>query len=159
MENGMKRSLIVIASALAFVQLAGAGPLADQKQWEAVEKKIKDTEADIAKPNRCGGPVVGKIDKASFADDEAKKVGHYCAAALSGVGALCSLAANKDHKPAILKAVASVTCHYDASLQTGSSALHWGTKVVKSGTNVDVSFNSKSSNIESEVRDFLSKEL
>lgn len=155
----MKKVVSIFAATLTYLQIANAGPLADQKVWDTAEKKIKDAAGEVAKPNRCGGPIAGAFDKASFSTDEAKKVTHFCAAAVSGVGAFCSLSANKDHKPAILKAVTSVTCHYDASLQTGSSAVHWGTKIVKSGTNLDVSFNEKSSNLESEVRDFLSKEL
>ena len=155
----MKSSFIAFAATFTFAQLAGAGPLTDQKMWEAVEKKIKDAESEVAKPHHCGGPVTGQIDKASFTTDEGKKIAHYCAAAVTGIGTFCAMEANKTHKPDILKAVTSVTCHYDGSLQTGSSALHWGTKVVKSGTNVDVSFNEKSSNVEAEVKGFLAKAL
>jgi hypothetical protein len=141
---------IVAALALSTAGIAFAGGMEDSEKTDKVQVRADEAAKDVA--TKCGGDFKAKVDRPTFTGDAFSVAAGYCSQAVGGVAEVCD--ALPAHKKEIIAAVKSVTCHYDASLTENH-----GVKVVKTGTNVDVSFNSKSANVIQSVRDYLKKNL
>jgi hypothetical protein len=144
------RYLLGMMLTLSFVGIAFAGDMSDSENLDFGQKTTDDRAATVSQ--RCGATITGKIDRPSFKGDAESASSQLCAQAVDGVGGLCD--AMPDHKKDIVKAVKTVTCHYDAK-QTDNH----GVRVSKKGTNVDVFYNKDGANFADSVTTYLKKTL
>ena len=146
------KKLIAAMFTISLAGLAFAGDMQDKENLDNGQKLTDEAAARVANDQNCGGPVTGKIDRATFKGDAATGVSQYCANVVDGVSGACQL--NPTHKKDILKAVKSVTCHYDAKVTES-----YGLKLVRKGTNLDAYFNKDSANIGATTGEWLTKNL
>ena len=109
----------------------------------------------MATETYCNGPVKASYDTASFKTDQELAIASQCGVAVGGIGSYCYEKTPKA-KAAVLKAVQSVTCHFDKSLKKES---HHATKFSKKGTNIDFYFSADVSNVGEEMQNFLRSTL
>lgn len=146
------KKLIAVMFTMSLAGLAFAGEMQDQENLDNGQKLTDEAAARVANDQNCGGPVTAKIDRATFKGDAATSVSQYCANVVDGVSGACQL--NPTHKKDILKAVKTVTCHYDAKVTD-----NYGLKLVHKGTSLDAYFNKDSANLGASTGEWLTKNL
>ena len=143
--------LVMLAGIVALSSLA----LAEPDKWDYYNEDLKKAVDGMATETYCGGPVKASYDTASFKTDQEVAISPQCGVAVGAIGSYCYEKTPKA-KAAILKAVQTVTCHFDGSLKKET---HHATKFAKKGTHVDFWFGADVSNVSDEMQDFLRKTL
>lgn len=148
----MKKTIgTLMCGALLFSVSAWSETVAEKKMFDKSMEKINASVEYTAK--QCGSKIEVKLDKGSFKGEDALKTANWCSSAIDAVGSICS---DKDYKEAVTKAIKSVECSYNAALKSAES---YGVSVKKSGSTLNVSYNKDSSNVNSQVSEFMKKNL
>jgi len=146
----MKQSIIVVG-----IAALSSFALAEPDKWDYYNEDLQKAVDGMATETYCGGPVKASYDVASFKTDKEMAVASQCGVGVGGIGSYCYEKTPKA-KAAVLKAVQSVTCHFDGSLKKET---HHATRFSKRGTHIDFYFGTDASNTRDEMQSFLRSTL
>ncbi len=141
----------LLCSALLVSFSAWSQTVAEKKMLDKSMEKINASVDYTAK--QCGSKIEAKLDQGSFKGEVALKTANWCSSAIDAIGSICS---DKDYKAAVTKEIKSVECKYNAALK---SAENNGVEVKKNGSTLNVSYNKDSVNVNSQVTEFMKKNL
>lgn len=143
---------VVAVVAVAFTTSAHALTLKEKKEWAKVQEDLKNPSHSASGhvKEKCGYELPVKIDEAMLTPflTAGKSLVGFCDAPRSKIASMCD---DKTTKEAVSKQVKSISCH----LAKKSDDV-----ILKmSGTTLDVTLGTESSNLEDKVKEFLENNL
>ncbi|MGE0632833.1 MAG: hypothetical protein AB7O96_10510 [Pseudobdellovibrionaceae bacterium] len=155
----MGKMVFLTVAALLCSQMSFAGPMADKKKWDEQNASLEEAVKGMADAQYCGGRVKASFNQASFKTDEAFRVASQCNHAVGGIGTFC-YSKDKAEKAEVLKAVKSITCHFNPNIKVDDKHPH-ALKIDKKdkSTHIDITFGPDVSTVEDDMKAYLAEKL